>query len=496
MVVVAVIAAAAGYLAARGRAAVVAERARQDQEAAGRARAERDDARAQVDSLRRQLQDQSTVAAGLQAELIAERDQLERARTDLADTAAKAESLSEQLQRAIATQSAVETQLDSERQRFAGELAQLRETQTQMQQAVTRMAGEVMQKSGAELIQRFTEMTDHRAKAAVGELDQRKAATEEMLAPLRQELGQFSTALTAFQENNIGQFSSVTEQIKASNLASEQLRRETAQLTNALRKPDVRGQWGEVQLRTLVEAAGMVEHVDFEQQVRVVTDEDAVLRPDMVVHLGGGRNVVVDAKAPFAAFLDAHGADDDDTRKKCAAAHARNVRRHVDNLAGKQYWAQFSSSPEYVLMFLPADAFLHAALDEDRSLWDDAFRSKVILTTPTTLLMSLRTVAQMWQQQERAENADQIAQLGRDLYNRFAKMAVHLNATGAGLTRAVDAFNKTIGSFEGRVIPGARKLAELAVVTTPTKDLTPVELSVRAVAFPSPVDTGDDTSVA
>ncbi|WP_433635498.1 DNA recombination protein RmuC [Nocardia sp. CA-120079] len=450
VVIVAALAAGAGYMVSRGRADGAEEHARQEHQQAERARSERDAAVAQVQALQRQLQEAATVRGGLQA------------------------------------------QLDGERQRFAEQLGLLRGAQEEMQHTVRQMAGEVLQQSGSQLIQRFTEMTDHRAKATAGEMDQRKTAIEAMVTPLRQELDKLHTKVQTFHESGVGAFAAVSEQVKMANHTNERIRKETEQLVTALRKPGVRGQWGELKLRTIVEAAGMVEHVDFEQQVHVVTD-DANVRPDMVIKLGGGKTIVVDAKAPFGAFLEAQDADDEAARQERASAHARNVRRHVEQLAAKQYWSQFACTPEFVVMFLPADAFLHAALDHDAGLWDFAIASKVIIATPTNLLMSLRTVAYMWQRQSLAENAEQIAKLGGDLYKRIATMVEHLNAMGASLGKAVENFNKTVGSFEGRVLPGARKMAELRGADATLKELAPIEPSVRALSFPSTASPDTDS---
>lgn len=457
VVIVAALAASAGYILSRARAAGAEEHARHEHQQAEQARSERDAALGQVQALGQQLQQAAAVQGGLQA------------------------------------------QLEGERQRYTEQLGLLRGAQEEMQHTVRQMAGEVLAQSGSQLIQRFTEMTDHRAKATAGEMDQRKSAIEAMVTPLRQELDKLYTKVQTFHESGVGAFSAVAEQVKMANNTSERLRKETEQLVTALRKPGVRGQWGELQLRTIVEAAGMVEHVDFEQQVHIVTDSDTKnVRPDMVINLGGGKTIVVDAKAPFGAFLDAQDTDDEAARKERVAAHARNVRTHVEQLAGKQYWSQFACTPEFVVMFLPADAFLHTALDHDPGLWDHAIRNKIIIATPTNLLMSLRTVAYMWQQQSRAENAEHIAKLGGELYTRIATMADHLNKMGASLGKAVENFNKTVGSFEGRVIPGARKMAELCEDDATLKDLVPIERSVRALAFPSTAspDPDGDTGVA
>ncbi|HZU79031.1 MAG TPA: DNA recombination protein RmuC, partial [Acidimicrobiales bacterium] len=238
---------------------------------------------------------------------------------------------------------------------------------------------------------------------------------------------------------------------------------ETRNLVTALRAPATRGRWGELQLRRVVEMAGMLEHCDFDEQATVTT-EDGRLRPDMVVRLPGGRTVVVDAKVPLQAFLDANEAVDEDTRRTHLTSHARQLRTHVDSLSKKAYWQQFEHSPEFVVAFVPGDPLLAAAFEHDPGLFEHAMASHVLLATPTNLIGLLTTIAAAWQQEALADNAREVQRIGRDLYKRLATFGEHLAKAGRGLSSAVDAYNKAVGSLERSVLPQARRFQELGVV--------------------------------
>jgi DNA recombination protein RmuC len=264
---------------------------------------------------------------------------------------------------------------------------------------------------------------------------------------------------------------------------SGELRDETKQLVAALRAPQVRGRWGEHQLRRIVEAAGMLAHCDFTEQVSGSVDGQGV-RPDLVVRLHGGRSVVVDAKAPFDAYLAAMEARDEAGRDRHLDAHAGHLRRHVDTLAAKSYWAAFVQSPEFVVLFVPADAFLDAALQRDATLLEHAFARNVVLATPATLVALLRTVAYAWRQEALARNAAGVHALARELYGRLATMGEHLTKLGASLGGAVTAYNKAVGSLEARVLVSARKLAELGVAGDELPTPPQVELAPRQPQSP------------
>lgn len=281
-----------------------------------------------------------------------------------------------------------------------------------------------------------------------------------LVAPLRETLAKVEAELRSGEQGRASAQAALREQVDAVRRSSDDLRRETATLTTALRAPQVRGRWGEHQLQRIVEAAGMLAHCDFVTQPSSTT-EDGALRPDLVVQLAGGKQVVVDAKVPFAGFLDATQAVDDTVRAQRLAAHARHLRDHVTRLAARSYWERFAPSPEFVVMFVPADAFLATALDEDPSLLEYAFTRNVVIATPSTLVALLRTIAYAWREHTVTENAREVLSLGRELHGRLATMGSHLGQLGRELSGAVSAYNKAVGSAEARVLVTARRMAEL-----------------------------------
>ena len=263
----------------------------------------------------------------------------------------------------------------------------------------------------------------------------------------------------------------------------------TGSLTNALRTPHVRGRWGESQLRNVVEYAGMVEHCDYVSQATVSTD-DGALRPDLVVRIPGGKHVVVDAKAPLAAYLDAFETSDETERQRLFSDHARQVREHIGKLSAKGYWRQFDPSPDFVVMFLPDESYLRVAHEHDSSLQEYAWSSNVILASPSTLMILLRTVSMTWQQEKLAESAAEISNLGRELYKRISTMGAHFSKVGRSLTSAVDAYNKTVGSLERQVLVQARRFEEHGVTGIEPPEVQPVELQTRTLAAAELVEPG------
>src|SRR6187402_745286 len=258
-------------------------------------------------------------------------------------------------------------------------------------------------------------------------------------------------------------------------------------LTNALRTPHVRGRWGEAQLRNVVEYAGMIEHCDYATQATTTTD-DGTLRPDLVVRIPGGKHVVVDAKAPLAAYLDAFETSDDDARQAHLANHARQVREHVTKLSAKAYWRQFEPSPDLVVMFLPDESYLRAAHEHDPALQEYAWSSNVVLASPSTLMILLRTVAMTWQQETIAESAREVSELGRELYKRLATMGAHVTRLGKSLDGAVKAYNETVGSLERQVLVQARRFERHGITGVEPPELQPIERQARTVAAAELVD--------
>ena len=281
-------------------------------------------------------------------------------------------------------------------------------------------------------------------------------------AVVKEGLDRLHDQMRDLEHQRVSWQSQLRQQVDEVRHSTDSLRRETTALSTALRKPQVRGRWGELHLRKAVEVAGMVARCDFSEQVSVRND-DGLVRPDLVVHLAGGKSVVVDAKVPLDAFLDATGADSDQDRDAHLARHARQLRQHVDTLAGKAYWRALPSTPEFVVLFVPGESFLSAALESEPSLLEYAASRQVVLSTPTTLIALLRTVAYAWTQAALADKARDIHELGRELYDRIGVMGGHLDKLGRSLTSAVGAYNKAIGSLETRVLTSARRFAELEV---------------------------------
>jgi DNA recombination protein RmuC len=306
---------------------------------------------------------------------------------------------------------------------------------------------------------------------------QSQEAVARAVAPLHETLRRYELRVAELEHDRVDAYAELREQVRSMSAISGELRTETKQLVAALRAPQVRGRWGEHQLRRIVEAAGMVEHCDFAEQVTTAVDEQ-VVRPDLVVRLHGGRSVVVDAKAPFDAYLTAMEARDEHGRDSHLDAHARHLRAHVDALAGKSYWAAFDATPEFVVLFVPADPFLDAALQRDPTLLEHAFARDVVLATPATLVALLRTVAYTWRHEALTRNAVVVHSLARELYGRLSTLGEHVGKLGSSLSGAVTAYNKAVGSLEARVLVSARRLAELGV----SDDVlaAPVQLDVTA----------------
>ncbi|GIJ28628.1 hypothetical protein Vqi01_37900 [Micromonospora qiuiae] len=322
---------------------------------------------------------------------------------------------------------------------------------------------------------------------------QSQEAVARAVAPLHDTLRRYEQRVAELERDRVDAYAELREQVRSMSAVSGELRTETKQLVAALRAPQVRGRWGEHQLRRIVEAAGMLEHCDFSEQVTAATDQQTV-RPDLVVRLHGGRTVVVDAKAPFDAYLTAMEARDERGRDTHLDAHAKHLRAHVDALAAKSYWAAFESTPEFVVLFVPADPFLDVALQRDPMLLEHAFARNVVLATPATLVAMLRTVAWSWRQEQLARNAVAVHSLARELYGRLSTLGEHVGKLGSSLGSAVTAYNRAVGSLEARVLVSARKLAELGVSDQELPTPGQVELAPRQPQAPELADdsTPDD----
>ncbi len=333
----------------------------------------------------------------------------------------------------------------------------------------------------------FLEIAEGRLSAAnaraAGELETRRAAVEHLVQPLRDTLAKVEDQLRQTEEARHLSHAALTEQMKITRQSSEDLRAQTQALVTALRRPEARGRWGEMQLRRVVELSGMAPRCDFDEQVSVRTAE-GVLRPDMVVRLAGGKNIVVNSKVSLAAYLEAAETSDEVVRAARLDAHARHLREHVDRLAAKSYWAMVSPAPEFVVLFIPGEAFLAPALEHDPELLEHAMARKVHIATPTTLVTMLRTAQYAWQQDALAENARAAFDLGRELYERISSLGRNMDRLGRALTSAVTTYNQTVGSLESRVLVSARRLSQLGVVEGELETPGLIEEATRTLSAP------------
>ena len=389
----------------------------------------------------------------------------------------------------------LEAQLEAERRAGADRVQSLQGDQIRLAEQFRALAADALAANN----EQFLVLADQRFLASqqtqVSELARREQAVKQLVEPLTRTLDQVKVELTTAEKARLTGEAALGEQVRAMRESSDLLRTETSQLVTALRSSQVRGRWGEIQLRRVVESAGMVEHVDFVEQDQVRTD-DGPLRPDLVVRLSGGKNVVVDAKVAFLGYLDASQATDDAVRAERMAAHARHFRRHIDDLAAKRYWDQFAPAPEFVVMFVPAEAFFHAALEQDPALFEYAFERNVVIATPMTLIALLRTVAYAWRQDALAANAQQVLTLGKELHGRIATLGNHFAKLGRAIDGAASAYNQTVASLETRVLVSARRFADLNVVDADLPTPTPVNPRLSAVSAPELVASATDQVVA
>ena len=307
------------------------------------------------------------------------------------------------------------------------------------------------------------------------------------MSPVRDALKKTEKQIRAMELERKEAYGGLQKHLEGMAHGQKQLRDETSRLVQALRKPDVRGRWGELTLRRLVELAGLVDRCDFYEQEHV-SDEDGTYRPDMVIRLPDDREIIVDVKTPLDAYLDALDADNDEDRKKHLARHAKLVRDRIKELADKKYWAQFKRSPDFVVLFIPGEQYLAAALDVDHTLLEDALRRQIILATPTSLVALLRAIAFSWRQVSVIKNAEAIRSVGEEFYNRLSTLVEHLSNIGKSLDRTVDSYNRAVGSLERSVLPSARRLSDMGVSSEKELDeLQPIE---RLPREPADKETG------
>jgi Uncharacterized protein conserved in bacteria len=434
---------------------------------------------------------------------------LEAARADVERRHAEAQQEQRRLTEALETerrQSATLTERLAQQERAAAEkLALLADAERKLADAFRALSAQALAANNQSFLQLAQENLKQFQQGAQADLAKRQQAIEQLTQPIRERLEKFDGKLDQMEQARVGAYSALSQQVDdLLKVHLPQLHQETAGLVKALRQPAARGRWGEVQLRRVVEMAGMLEHCDFDEQVSRQTDDGARQRPDVIVHLPGGRQVVVDAKAPIEAYLEAVEASDDGVRRAALERHARQLRNHVTELGRKSYFEQFTPSPEFVVLFVPGEAFFSAALAQDPGLIEFGAESRVIPASPTTLIALLKAVAYGWRQEALARNAAEISALGKELYERVATLAGHWTRVGKQLGGAVAAYNQSVGALESRVLPSARKfrdlraaageeLAVLEPAAAEIRPLTAAELQGHDPASNPPSDADDGT---
>ncbi|MDE1171016.1 MAG: DNA recombination protein RmuC [Verrucomicrobium sp.] len=338
--------------------------------------------------------------------------------------------------------------------------AALQDAQQRLSDSFKALSGEALAANNRSFLELAKENLEKFQEAARGDLEKRQISIQELVRPVRESLEKFEVKIGEIEKTRAGAYEGLRQHLENMGQSQERLRTETANLATALRSPSARGQWGELQLRRVVEMAGMLRHCDFLEQ-SVGGGENGRQRPDLIVKLPSQRTVVVDAKAPLSAYLEAIEAPNEEIRRQKLKEHARQIREHVTALSRKKYWEQFSPSPELVILFLPGEHFFGAALEHDPALIEDGVKARVLIATPTTLIALLQAVAYGWREEHLAENAQEVRDLGAELYGRFLTLVEHWNSLGKSLGQSMAAYNKATASLESRVLVSARKLKEL-----------------------------------
>lgn len=428
-----------------------------------------------IDALRTDFLRETSLRASFESRAREQQSLLVDLKQQIQDKDKLLSQISEQIASLKIERAELETKMREAENNFIEQKRLLTEAEEQLKNVFNTLATEALKSSSTEFLKLAQERLGTVQAEAKGDLDVKKEEIKNLVAPLSEALKQYQESIGAMEKRREHAYGGLTETLRAVSETQNRLQLETTNLVNALRKPQVKGRWGEITLQRVVELAGMSPYCDFEVQVSTTTDEGR-LRPDMIVRLPNQRIVVVDAKVSLSAYLDATADGiDDQTKITHLQRHAQLVRSHMRDLSSKSYWNQFPTSPDFVVMFLPGDPFLSAALEHDRSLIEDSIANRVLLSTPTTLVAVLRAIAFGWKQEQLAENAQRIADEGKVLFERLTKFVDHFDEIRKGLEKATQSFNQAARSWDSRVLPSARRLKELGAAA-PDKEISDISL--------------------
>jgi DNA recombination protein RmuC len=378
----------------------------------------------------------------------------------------------------------LQARMDGEQKSTAEKIAQLQNLEERLNREFQALSAKALRENNEAFLNLAQTKLETFQSEARGDLEQRQKAVENLVAPINETLTRYDQQIQSMERSRSQAYGSLSQQVESLLVSQQKLESETSRLVKALRMPQIRGRWGEFQLRKVVELAGMSSHCDFVEQ-ETMSSEAGRLRPDLIVKLPGGKNIVVDSKASLQAYLDALETDNEDRRKSLLQDHARQIRNHLQSLSSKAYWSHLKYTPEFVILFIPGESFLSAAAERDPELLEDGVKQRVIFATPLTLIALLRAVAYGWTQERIADNARKISDLGKELYDRVATLTQHFRILGQSLGKSVKAYNDAVGSLEGRVLTSARKFKELgATPQNEILELEPIEQAAREIQAP------------